>query len=178
MAIKFEMSREEQLRALKRQYNLTDSQAKQALDRSAPIRAFEVAKPVEPVLEIPLPIAIVFPWSCLVSDDKRFAPALRGDKAALVMTEAYREAKKKAEPIAINAAAGFSPRSGALELIAKVYVPDNHRRDVQNFSKCLLDVLSGVIYKDDSQLEKTTIERAGVDCDAPRAEVLIRARGL
>ena len=62
--------------------------------------------------------------------------------------------------MAILAAMGITPLSGALVVHVQVFPPDNRRRDIDNVQKALLDALEhGGAYDDDSQIVKLTIEK-------------------
>jgi crossover junction endodeoxyribonuclease RusA len=52
--------------------------------------------------------------------------------------------------------------TGAIHMAIKMYPPDARRRDVDNILKSLLDALQGAgVYKDDTLIDKLTIERCG-----------------
>jgi crossover junction endodeoxyribonuclease RusA len=61
------------------------------------------------------------------------------------------------------------------ELIVEItlFFPDNRRRDIDNYSKILLDALTGIVWKDDSQIVRATVEKK-VDVKNPRIEILIK----
>ena len=52
------------------------------------------------------------------------------------------------------------PLTVRLEVLIELFPPDNRRRDIDNYTKCVLDSLtkSGV-WEDDSQIDKLTIIR-------------------
>lgn len=126
------------------------------------------------------PIRVVLPWSALVSDDAKYAPARDANmRAKIILKDGYRVAKAKARAAARVAmtveGTTFEPLALPLSFVARVWVPDNHRRDVVNFGKCCLDAFEKVIYADDRWLYDTRWIRSGVDCDRPRAEIEVRA---
>ena len=141
----------------------------------APIASLEIQAPA-----IEWPVRLLLPWSLLVSDNERKEPYLvhEGGKphARMRLTKRYREAKAKIEQLArgklgvVAAAADVE-----LELTAKVWVPGGSysRNDVCNFGKGVHDALEGIVYVNDNQLHATHWLRAGVDVDAPRAELTI-----
>lgn len=122
-----------------------------------------------------LPLTITLPWSALISDRARYAPTSRGNppRPVIILTEAYRGAKAKAKDIARRAAAGAAPLEVPLQLVSRVWVPDNRRHDVVNFAKCAHDAFEGLLYTDDKWLYDSRWIRAGVDVDHPRAEISI-----
>lgn len=64
---------------------------------------------------------------------------------------------------------------GEIEMTIIYYFGDNRRRDVTNYDKALLDSLSGVVYNDDCQIQKITLEKF-IDKENPRTEVAINQR--
>jgi len=54
--------------------------------------------------------------------------------------------------------------------ILDLYPPDNRERDVDNFSKLLIDSFIGLIYEDDSQVKKLLIEMHEVE--APGSAII------
>lgn len=66
------------------------------------------------------------------------------------------------------------PLSGRLTLAMRAWMPDRRRRDLDNLIKSSQDAMQEAgVYRDDSQIDKLTIERAGVDTTRPRLEVEI-----
>lgn len=66
-----------------------------------------------------------------------------------------------------------TPYAGRLAMDIFVTPGTNHRRDMDNLSKCLLDALTKVgVYADDSQIDDVRIRRAQVQKDNPH--VLVR----
>lgn len=197
------MDKNEIAAALQRQFGLDPEDAKRAAGRVLEVQIIEsrmaartpvaIAKRLDSlsdeiapanlalqnriVLNGEFPIRLTIPWSGLVSDNKKYAPAYtRGGSPRLVLQHDYREAKKKAARIARTVMAGREPIDAVpLELYARVWVPDRRRgHDTANFAKCLCDALEGIVYANDEWLHRTVWERAGVDVDRPRAEVEIR----
>jgi Holliday junction resolvase RusA-like endonuclease len=118
-------------------------------------------------------IRLRIPWSALVSDNAKMRAARKGDQATVVLTPAYRAAKKAIGALATETMQGRPALDVPLKLEARVYVPDNRVHDVCNFSKALHDALKGTVFTDDRWLYDTRWVRAGVDVDAPRAEISI-----
>ncbi len=127
---------------------------------------------------IHFPLYLTLPWSALCSDNTR-------EKASLTWREGkpiprkildgrYAAARDKTRAIAQNLVAGAVNVMVPLSLHARVFVPDERLHDVCNFAKCCHDALEGIVYANDKWLHRTTWERAGVDVDAPRAEIEIR----
>lgn len=121
--------------------------------------------------------SIAFPWSSLCPDNAKYAPALRGKKPVLLLTAAYRAAKKAmtrqvSEELVLGPPG--LPWRGRVLLRAVVFEPDRRtRRDPSNYSKVTHDALSGLVYADDSQIDVSWWLRGPKDIDRPRLEVLV-----
>jgi hypothetical protein len=127
-------------------------------------------RPAESLAEIAWPVRLLLPWSYLVSDNLRHGVI----DGRLILTSAYRRAKGLIRDAARSKLAGCEPAACPLALVARVWVPDEIRaHDVPNFAKCCHDALESVVYTKDRWLWDTRWIRAGVDVDAPRAEVTI-----
>lgn len=63
--------------------------------------------------------------------------------------------------------------SKPLEVVIELYFGDRRIRDIDNYNKLILDALSGIVYKDDKQIQKLTITKY-YDKEMPRAEVEIK----
>ena len=64
------------------------------------------------------------------------------------------------------------PTSNQIIMSLTYYFSDKRRRDVDNYSKCILDALQSIIYNDDSQIQHLTLSKH-IDKDNPRTEVNI-----
>jgi len=58
------------------------------------------------------------------------------------------------------------------ELDITLFFGDKRRRDVDNFNKLVLDSLQGIVFEDDSQIQKLTITKNYCK-ENPRVEVII-----
>lgn len=65
--------------------------------------------------------------------------------------------------------------TGNIEVSIKLIFKDNRRRDIDNWNKILFDSLTGVIWKDDSQITKMTVHK--LIEDTPRIEIDIQSIG-
>lgn len=126
------------------------------------------------------PLELVLPWSALESDNRKHGAilttvgSLRKPVPKLIMQAGYREAKTKARAIARLGVGDAAAVAFPLRLEARVWVPDNRPgHDVANFAKCAHDALEKVVYTSDQYLHDVRWIRAGVDVDAPRAEITI-----
>jgi Holliday junction resolvase RusA-like endonuclease len=126
-----------------------------------------------PAPAVAWPLRLTLPWSMLVSDNLKWRAATRGNTATIVLTPAYRDAKRRIRALCLTLMAGRRPLTIPLALEARVWVPDRRRRDVVNYSKALHDALTGTVFLDDAQLHDVRWIRAGVDVDAPRADITI-----
>jgi crossover junction endodeoxyribonuclease RusA len=59
-----------------------------------------------------------------------------------------------------------------LEVIITLYFKDKKVRDIDNYSKILLDSMTGIVWEDDKQIQRMTIEKY-IDKEDPRIEVEI-----
>ena len=59
-----------------------------------------------------------------------------------------------------------------LELKVTLYFADKRKRDIDNFNKLWMDALEGVVYLDDSQIQKMIISKE-YDKSNPRIEIQI-----
>jgi Holliday junction resolvase RusA-like endonuclease len=123
-------------------------------------------------------ITLRIPWSCLVSDNAKFRVGVKRTRTgnyvgAFILTAEYRRARDTIKRHAKEAMGDRLPMDSPLRLTARVWVPDNHARDVVNFSKACHDALQKVVFTDDRWLHDVRWIRAGVDVDAPRAELVI-----
>ncbi|MEO1040609.1 MAG: RusA family crossover junction endodeoxyribonuclease [Pseudomonadota bacterium] len=67
------------------------------------------------------------------------------------------------------------PKWGAYEVTIIIErTPDSPVHDVDNVAKAVLDALTGVVFHDDSQVERLLVERV----EGERARVKVRARPL
>ena len=80
-----------------------------------------------------------------------------------------KEGKTWKENIALECLSKFGRINSTEPIIVQViyFFPDNHRRDVTNCDKILLDALSGVLYVDDSQTQCAVLHKF-VDKKNPR----------
>lgn len=64
------------------------------------------------------------------------------------------------------------PIKGEVEVYISLFFGDRRKRDVDNFNKLILDAASGIVYDDDVQIHRLTIEKH-YDKATPRAEVTV-----
>lgn len=86
-----------------------------------------------------------------------------------------REAKAYKEHCALIAkTAGLKPKGHTkFALDVRFYQKDNRRFDIDNVCKITLDALKGVVYDDDSQVQRLHAEKMGPSAQ-PRLEVEVR----
>lgn len=175
----FGLDRAGQIRALRRQFGMSDAEARKVVD-GAIIATSPVLTPlggtvtvVQPRLLV-FPLEFIIPWSALVSDNQHYAPAERAGRPVIILKEPYRKAKQDVQTLARQAVGDAGPTAQPLALHARVWVPDNRPgHDVCNFAKCVHDALEGIVYTKDEWLHDGRWTRAGVDVDRPRAEIRI-----
>jgi Holliday junction resolvase RusA-like endonuclease len=120
-----------------------------------------------------LPLTLTLPFSCLVSDNKRYSATIRSGAPLLVLSAIYREAKDRIQNLARRAVGDAEPTPDPVILVGRVYLPDHRRHDLSNFCKIVHDSLEGVVYRNDTQITDLRWVKAGVDIDRPRAEITI-----
>jgi Holliday junction resolvase RusA-like endonuclease len=118
-------------------------------------------------------VRVVIPYEHLVPDNQKYAATVQKGKARLFLSGDYREAKDTIGHIARRAMDGRAPYDCSLVWHAKLFVPDNRRRDATNYAKLTQDSLQGSVYLDDTQIKKATWEHCGVDRENPRVEITI-----
>lgn len=64
------------------------------------------------------------------------------------------------------------PLEGNIHIEVELYFKDKRVRDIDNYSKILLDSLTGIVWIDDKQIQKMTISKH-IDKDNPRIELKI-----
>lgn len=63
-------------------------------------------------------------------------------------------------------------RKESVKIEIEFFFSDKKRRDIDNFHKILLDSMSGIVWKDDSQIEEMRVKKF-IDKDNPRIEVKV-----
>ena len=66
------------------------------------------------------------------------------------------------------------PSNDLLEIDIKIFFGDKRKRDWDNFHKLSMDALTGIIWEDDSQIKKATVELF-YDKESPRIELEINS---
>lgn len=61
---------------------------------------------------------------------------------------------------------------GDMRVEIKLFFSDNRRRDWDNWHKISMDALTGIVWRDDSQVVKATVEKC-LDPKKPRIEIII-----
>lgn len=123
------------------------------------------------------PVRLTLPWSYLVSDNDKFRAKLitvKGEpKAIMVITREYAAATEKIANVARAKIDTAEPHNGPCAIAVKVWMPDERPHDQVNFAKLIHDALEGVVYQNDRWIHDAHWIRAGVDVDAPRAEITV-----
>lgn len=100
--------------------------------------------------------------------------SVRGRNILSAAGRAYRLAGLEA----LRTQSGPWPLAGRLQVTLTLYVPDRRRRDVDNFSKAVLDLLThGGVYDDDSQIDHLTVIRGPVRAGGQVQAVIVRLAG-
>lgn len=64
------------------------------------------------------------------------------------------------------------PITEDITLVVEFFFKTNTKRDIDNFNKALLDAGTGILWKDDSQIQELIL-RKFIDKDNPRVELFI-----
>lgn len=91
------------------------------------------------------------------------------------MTKAGKDTKERYQWEAKEQWMG-QPLDEQIALDVHIYFGDKRVRDIDNFSKILLDSLTGIVWRDDRQVYKMAIEKH-YDKDNSRIEVKIKRGG-
>lgn len=135
----------------------------------------------EAIMRVPLPFSIVLPWSVLISDNDRLVPIpVDATKARLILTDRYKTARQTIVALIRQKLGGghnepseLAPVAEPVQLLARVFVPDNRIHDVPDFAKGVHDAMARQVFTNDAWIYRAVWERAGVDVDRPRAEITI-----
>lgn len=122
------------------------------------------------------PVRLTLPWAVLVPVNRRTNPAGWGKmRGRQFLTREYRDAQRTAAMLVQSQVRGKRPRFTApVAMTLRFYEPDRRRRDPSNLLKLIEDAMSGVVYDDDSRIHRQAWERAGVDRNNPRVEIVVR----
>lgn len=88
-----------------------------------------------------------------------------------LLTKKYRDTKD-ALAWEIASQVKFGPLEGMLAMNVILYFGDNRKRDIDSYLKILLDSMSGIVYKDDSQITELHVFKEK-DLVNPRTEIQI-----
>ena len=103
-----------------------------------------------------------------------YRSACRGRFPVLYMTRKGKEMKELYQSEAKKQYKG-KVISGDCDMEITLFFKDRRARDVDNFNKLVLDALEGIIYLDDKQIQKLTVEKK-LSAENPRIELEVRSR--
>lgn len=113
---------------------------------------------------------LTLPWAVLAHDNHRLVRRRQGK--GLCASPDYR-AKKAFASTLLAALWRGAPIASPVEVVGRVFFPDNRKRDAGNYRKMVTDALTGIAYVDDSLVHREVWERAGIDRSNPRIELTI-----
>ena len=116
------------------------------------------------------PINIIFKKNPL-STQTIYRSACRGRFPTMYMTEKGKEMKDYYQKTAKKQFKG-NISLDICEVTVHLFFKDKRKHDVDNFNKLILDSLQGIIYEDDNQIKKLTVDKE-IDKDNPRIEIEI-----
>lgn len=118
-------------------------------------------------------VRLTLPWDVLAQVNHRLTS--RGRGPGLTLSADYRAKKHAAEMLVQAQVRGKRPRfTGPVSMTLRFYEPDRRRRDPSNLLKLVEDAMSGTVYDDDHRIHRQTWERAGVDRERPRVEIVVQ----
>lgn len=96
------------------------------------------------ILDVPFPLSTNAIWRMVI----------RGKRVFTVKSDRYLAWLKIAEPMVASAMEreGRDMIEGPVMLTLSIRQPDKRQRDIDNMSKCVLDVMEGHVFADDSQV--------------------------
>ena len=93
----------------------------------------------------------------------------RRGRSGMYMTEAGHDLKTDYHVQAMQQY-NRKPLDGPVHVQILIYFGDKKKRDIDNYNKILLDSLTGVVYKDDSQIEEMFVKK---DYDKKNPRIVI-----
>jgi len=116
------------------------------------------------------PINIIFKKNPL-STQTIYRSACRGRFPTMYMTEKGKEMKIFYQKSAKKQFKG-KVSEDICEVNVNLFFKDKRKHDVDNFNKLILDSLQGIVYKDDNQIRRLTVEKE-ISTENPRVELEI-----
>lgn len=105
-----------------------------------------------------------------------YRSACRGKFPTRYMTKEGKNLKKLYQSEAQKQYKG-KVMSGDCDMEITLFFKDKRKRDVDNYNKLVLDALEGIVFQDDSQIQKLTITK-DFSRKNPRIEVEIKGRSI
>ena len=96
----------------------------------------------------------------------------RGKFASLYMSKEGKDIKKRYKEEILGQYNG-EPLKDMVEMDVKLYFGTRRKKDVDNFSKIINDALSGIVYEDDVQIKRLTVEKFYLK-ENPHIEIIIK----
>lgn len=137
-----------------------------------PVSAPPITTPAEAAGELAqrIPRRITLPWSCLIPDNRKTSVNV----GQVHLSSEYRQAKKRGKAIAKEQVGELPPLTVPVRFEAVLYAPNTHRRrDLINLGKITQDILTEIVYDDDSQIDDARWRRGPIDIDRPRLEITV-----
>lgn len=115
-------------------------------------------------------IRLTIPWECLASANER-----NTRKGGRAHSWSYKHALQSIHSVALDQVRGERPHFTEPPLWYRMefHQPDNRRRDCGNFTKCIEDALTGVVWKDDSHVRDMGLLVHPPDGSKPRVEIRV-----
>ena len=99
-------------------------------------------------------IVLHFPFRCISKDNER----IQNKQGRYFVSSKFREFESKIQIYTKNQIQGTKLLEGDLEIYLKVYFKNKVHSDATNLFKGVCDALNNIIWNDDRQIKKATVE--------------------
>lgn len=110
---------------------------------------------------------------CPISTNSIYKMVCEGGTPSVYMSPEGRKLKDSYKRQAAAQMAGKYTLTTELEIYVKLYFSNKHKHDWDNHHKISMDALTNIVWIDDSQIMKATVEKFH-DKDNPRMEIEIK----
>ena len=90
----------------------------------------------------------------------------------IYMSNEGKARKEYYQLVAKSQSEGRMPLTRLVKVRIKLFFKDKRVRDIDNYCKILLDSLTGIVWVDDKQIQRMTVEKS-IDAVQPRIEIEI-----
>jgi len=115
---------------------------------------------------------ITLPWKP-ESTNHLYKHTCRWRFPTVYMTKKWKDLKETYKMCAYSQFLWYDKFMWDIETYIKIYFDSHRKHDIDNYSKILLDSLSWIVWEDDNQIQKQTVEKF-YDKEKPRIEIKIK----